>query len=144
MRMVVDSHDPTWGGFMTENSDVTLSGRLAEVESKLSASLDRLAKAEATIEQLNRTIATGNRMTNWQFIGFVVVMAGTLFGTMYWSTGVLERRVEQMERNMNTRFEEMSRRFDDTNKKFDQRFEDMNRRFEDLRQVVLTQQQQRR
>jgi hypothetical protein len=129
---------------MTENSDVTLSGRLAEVESKLSASLDRLAKAEATIEQLNRTIATGNRMTNWQFIGFVVVMAGALFGTMYWSTGVLERRVEQMERNMNTRFEEMSRRFDDTNKKFDQRFEDMNRRFEDLRQVVLTQQQQRR
>jgi thiosulfate reductase cytochrome b subunit len=118
---------------MASNNDVTLSGRITELENKLAATLDRVAKAEATVEQLNKSIAAGNRMTNWQFIGFVVVMAGTLFGTMYWSTGVLER-------NMNARFEEMNRRFDDTNKKMDQRFEDMNRRFEDLRQVVLSQQ----
>jgi peptidoglycan hydrolase CwlO-like protein len=121
---------------MTSNSDVTLSGRIAELENKLAVTLDRVAKTEATIEQLNKSIAAGNRMTNWQFIGFVVVMAGTLFSTMFWSTGVLERRVDQMERNMNTRFEEVNRRFDDVNRRLD----DTNRGIESLRQIMLTQQ----
>jgi hypothetical protein len=110
---------------MTSNNDVTLSSRVTELEGKLTTTLDRLAKAEATIDQLNKSIAAGNRMTNWQFIGFVVVMAGTLFGTMYWSTGVLERRMDQLERNLS------------------QRFEDTNRRFDDLRQIVVSQQQKR-
>lgn len=118
---------------MTSNNDVTLSSRVTELEGRLTTTLERLAKAEATIDQLNRSIASGNRMTNWQFIGFVVVMAGTLFGTMYWSTGVLERRTDRLERNLNQRFEDMNRRFDD-----------MNRRLDDLRQIVVAQQQQKR
>jgi len=93
-------------------------------------------------EQINKSIAAGNRMTNWQFISFVFVMSATLFGTLYWATGVLERRVDQMERIINTRFDDMNRnineRFDSTNKNVNQRFEDTNRRFEDLRQVVLS------
>ena len=113
---------------MTSNNDVTLSSRVTELEGRLTITLDRLAKAEATIDQLNKSIASGNRLTNWQFIGFVVVMAGTLFGTMYWSTGVLERRIDQL----NTRFDDMNRRFDDTN-----------RRIDDLRQVVLSQEPKR-
>jgi hypothetical protein len=121
---------------MASDSDVTLSSRISELENKLAATLDRVAKAEATVEQLNKSIAAGNRMTNWQFIGFVVVMAGTLFGTMYWSTGVLERRVDQMERSMNTRFDDMNRRFEDVNRRLD----DTNRSIEGLRQVVLSQQ----
>lgn len=116
---------------MTDHSDVSISSRLTELEIKSARSQERQAQTEATIEQMNKSIAAGNRMTNWQFIGFVVVMAGTLFGTLYWATGVLERRLDQMERQINIRF-------DDTNKKYDQRFDDMNRRFEDLRQVVLS------
>jgi hypothetical protein len=117
---------------MTSNNDVTLSRRVTELEGKLTTTLDRLAKAEATIDQLNKSIASGNRLTNWQFIGFVVIMAGTLFGTRDWSTGVLERRMDQFERNLN-------QRFDDTNRRFD----DLKRRFDDLRQVVLSQQPKR-
>ena len=130
--------------------DVTLKAELTELKTQLTDTLHRLAKTEGAIEQLNRSIASGNRMTNWQFIGFVVVMAGTLFGTLYWATGVLERRIDQVEknltalvqqneRNINTRFEAVDKRFEAVDKRFD----DMNARFEDLRQVVLSRQPKR-
>lgn len=101
------------------------------MKTQLTDAHTRITKSEGALEQLNKAIAAGNRMTNWQFLGFVVVMAGTLFGTLYWATGVLERRLDQFERNVDSRFE-------DTNKRFEERFDDMNKRFEDLRQVVLS------
>jgi predicted nucleic acid-binding protein len=125
------------------NEDLTLKAEVAEVRVQLADALHRLARAEGTIEQLNRSIASGNRMTNWQFIGFVLVMAGTLYGTLTWATAVLERRIDQVEKNVTTLVqkseENTNRRFDDVNKRFD----DMNKRFDDLRQVVLSQQQKR-
>lgn len=106
---------------MAEN-ELTLAPRVRNLEQQIS-------ELKGTVEQLNRSITAGNRMTAWQFIGFVFVMSGTLFGTLYWATGVLERRIEQSEKRMNERF-------DDTNKRFD----DTNRRIDDLRQIMLSQQ----
>ncbi len=106
--------------------DLTLKAELTEMKTQLTDALHRLAKAEGAIEQLNRSIASGNRMTNWQFIGFVAVMAGTLFGSIYWATGVMERRIDQVEKNLTTLVQQSER--------------NINARFEDLRQVVLAQQ----
>jgi hypothetical protein len=97
------------------------------MKTQLTDALSRFARSEGAMEQLNKAIAAGNRMTNWQFLGFVVVMAGTLFGTLYWATGVLERRLDQFEKNINSRFEQV-----------DKRFEHMDNRFEALKQVVLS------
>jgi hypothetical protein len=116
--------------------DLTLKAEVAEVRVQLADALHRLARAEGTIEQLNRSIASGNRMTNWQFIGFVLVMAGTLYGTLSWATAVLERRIDQVEKNLTTMVQKSE---ENTNRRFDE----MNKRFEDLRQVVLSQQQKR-
>lgn len=111
------------------NDDLTLKAEVGEVRVQLADALNPLARAEGTIEQLNRSIASGNRMTNWQFIGFVLVMAGTLYGTLTWATAVLERRIDQVEKNLTMTVRKSE--------------ENMNKRFEDLRQVVLSQQQKR-
>ncbi|MGH9768890.1 MAG: hypothetical protein ACREAB_15770 [Blastocatellia bacterium] len=116
---------------MTNPDDITLKSEIAELKSQLADALNRLSRSEGAIEQLNRSISAGNRMTNWQFIGFVVVMAGTLFGTLYWATGVTERRIDQFERNVNSRFEQMEK----NNK---ERADDLKQRFDDLKQVVLS------
>jgi len=50
----------------------------------------------------------------------MLVMVGTLLGSMYCATKVLEKRFDE-------RFEQMEKRF-----------EQMERRFEDLKQVVLS------
>ena len=107
---------------------------------------------EADLEELKgRTVRGGLARLCGQAVisalrlGFVVVMAGTLFGTLYWATGILERRLDQFEKNSNIRFELIDKRFEHIDKRIDQveknmnaRFEDMNARFEDLKQVVLS------
>jgi hypothetical protein len=116
------------------NEDITLKARVTDLES-------RLARAEGTIEQLNKSIALGNRLTIWQFISFVVIMVGSMLGTIYWATGVMERRLEAVERNLGARLDATEKRFDERfaqmEKRFDERFAQMEKRFEDLRQVVL-------
>src|SRR5438132_7057812 len=107
---------------------VTLKAELSGLKTQLADALHRLAKTEGAIGQLDKTIASGNRLTNWQFIGFVVVMAGTLLGSMYWATGVMERRIDQVEKNLTTLVQQNERNING-------RFEDMNARFQDLRQV---------
>ncbi len=123
---------------MDNSQDITLKAEVAALRGQLADALNRLSRSEGAIEQLGRSIAAGTRMTIWQFIGFVAVMAGTLFGTLYWATGVLEkrleqndRRIEQMERNFNARFEQLE-------KNMNARFADTNARFDDLKQVVLS------
>jgi hypothetical protein len=105
---------------MAEN-ELMLAPRVRNLE-------QQAAELKGAIEQLNRSVLAGNRMTAWQFIGFVFVMSGTLFGALYWATGVLERRIEQSEKNLIMRIELSEK--------------NMNARFEDLRQVVLAQQKQ--
>jgi len=117
------------------SDDVTLTAKVALLETRLADNTERLARTEATIEQLNRSIALGNRMTIWQFISFVVVMAGTLFGSLYWATGVLERRIDQVEKNLTTRIVQSEQA---TNERINQVEKNLTSRFEDLRQVVLT------
>lgn len=115
------------------NTDINVNARVAELEAKLSDALNRLSKNEGAVEQMNKSIASGNRMTNWQFVVFVLALAGSLLGSMYWATGVLERRFDE-------RFTQMEKRFEDSRIQMEKRFELTERRFEDLRQVVLSQQ----
>ena len=134
---------------MNSNSDITVKTEIAELKNQLTETINRMSRTEATLEQLNKSIAAGNRMTVWQFISFILVMAGTLLGSMYWATGVLEKRFDerftQIEKRFDERFTQMEKRIDqaerNTNARFDDmnaRFKDMNARFEDLKQVVLS------
>lgn len=104
------------------NTDINANARISELETKLADALNRLSKNEGAVEQMNKSIASGNRMTNWQFVIFVFALVGSLLGSMYWATGVLEKRFDE-------RFTQMEKRF-----------EQMEKRFEDLKQVVLSQQ----
>lgn len=116
---------------MTNQDDITLRAEVAQLKTQLADVLNRLSRQEAASEQLNKSIAAGTRMTIWQLISFVLVMAGTLFGTMYWANGVMEKRLDQFERNVNSRFEQME-------KNSKERTDELKARFEDLKQVVLS------
>jgi hypothetical protein len=131
------------------SDDLTLTAKVALLETKQSETTERVAKNEASIEQLNRSISMGIRMTIWQFLGFTLVMAGTLLGSMYWAAGMLERRIDQMERQMERRFTQVEKNLttrieqseQHTNERINERINDLKSRFEDLRQVVLSKRQ---
>jgi len=115
---------------MNNTSDITIKAEIAEIKAQLSETINRGSRTEATEEQLNRSIASGNLMTLWQFLGFMLVMVGTLLGSMYWAMNVQEKRFDE-------RFVQMEKRFDVRFAQMEKRFEQMEKRFEDLRQVVL-------
>lgn len=123
---------------MTNRDDITINAEINNLKAQLADMLVRQSKTESAVEQLNKSIAAGQRMTVWQLISFVVVMVGTLFGTLYWSTGVLERRIDQFEKNVNSRFEQVDKRFEQTDKRIEQVEKNLNARFEDLKQVVIS------
>ncbi len=107
------------------NQGVALDARLHEMENKLADVTNRLSKNEGVTEQLNKSIASGNRLTNWQFVIFMVALVGSMLGSRYWATGVLEKRFDE-------RFTQMEKRYEENRVQ-------MEKRFEDLRQVVLAQ-----
>ncbi len=120
---------------MNNPNDITVKSDIAELKAQLTETINRVSRTEATIDQLNKSIAAGNLMTFWQFISFIVVMVGTLLGSMYWATSVLEKRFDERSTQMEKRFDD---RFVQMEKRFDDRFVQMEKRFEDLRQVVLS------
>lgn len=123
---------------MTNRGDITINAEINNLKAQLADMLVRQSKTESAVEQLNKSIAAGQRMTIWQLISFVIVMAGTLFGTLYWSTSVLERRIDQFEKNVNNRFEQVDKRFEQTDKRIEQVEKNLNARFEDLKKVVIS------
>jgi hypothetical protein len=120
---------------MTSETDLTLTSRVSELEKQLKevtgqAETNKLGLVEAkdTIEQLNKSLTQGNRLTIWQFIFFVA----SLVGVLWIGIGLIDRRIDDLNRNMNDRFNDTNRRFDD-----------MNRRIDDLRQIMLEQRKKR-
>ena len=62
-------------------------------------------------------------------IGAIVVTLGV-------GTCSTNARIDDLNDNMNNRFDDMNRRFDDLNDNMNNRFEDVNRRFEDMNRRV--------
>jgi chaperonin cofactor prefoldin len=127
---------------MTPETDLILIARVNELENKLKEITGQLetnkaglSEAKATIEQLNKSLTQGNRLTIWQFIFFVA----SLVGVLWIGIGMIDRRIDDLNRKMDERFEAVDKRFEAVDKRFD----DLNRRLDDLRQIMLEQQKRR-
>ena len=121
------------------DNELTLSARVRELETQT-------AEHKGQMAQLNQFVAQGNRLTIWQFIGFTLVMAGTLFGTLAWISGSLREELnqtsDQLHREIEQTRDQLKGQIEKSEQNMNNRFEDMKARFEDLRQVVLSQQKQ--
>jgi len=124
---------------MTPENDLTILTKINDLETKLrevTGQLDTnrtgLIEAKATIEQLNRSLTQGNRLTVWQFIFFVA----SLVGALWIGIGMIDRRIDDLNHKMDSRFDDMNKRMDD-------KFDAVNKRIDDLRLIILEQQKKR-
>ncbi len=106
-----------------------------------------LAEMRGTVNQLNKIVSASVRQSIWQLIAVFVSLCVTIAGGLAYQTSAIDKRIEQLERSSNTRYEQIEKRFEQSDKNFGDRFEQLEKRieqsdknmaarFEDLKQEV--------
>ena len=91
-----------------------------------------LAEMRGTVNQLNKIVSASVRQSIWQLIAVFVSLCVTIAGGLAYQTTAIDKRIEQLERSSNTRFEQIEKRFEQSD-------QNMAARFEDLKQEVRAQ-----
>ena len=110
---------------------------------EISAIREEIAEMRGNLHQLDKIIGATVRQSIWQLIALVVTLLVAIVGGLAYQTTAIDKRIEQMERSSNTRFEMIEKRIDQSEKNMTGRFEDLEKnitsRFEDLKQEVRAQ-----
>jgi predicted PurR-regulated permease PerM len=116
----------------------------------LKGCVKELAEMRGAVNQLNKIVSASVRQSIWQLIAVIVTLLVAIAGGLAYQTSAIDKRIEQMERSSNTRFEIIEKRFEQSDKNFGDRFEQLEKRieqsdknmaarFEDLKQEVRAQ-----
>ena len=121
----------------------TLNPDMAALRDKVDEHSKELAEMRGRLHQLDNIIGATVRQSVWQLIVLVVTLMVAIGGGLAYLTSSIDKRIEQMERSSNTRFDLIERRIGQSEKTITARFEDLGKnmtaRFEDLKQEVRAQ-----
>jgi predicted PurR-regulated permease PerM len=121
----------------------TFSPEIAALRDKVEEHTKELAEMRGNLHQLDKIIGATVRQSIWQLIALIVTLLVAIAGGLAYQTSAIDKRIEQMERSSNTRFEMIEKRIDESAKNMTSRFEDLEKnmgaRFEDLKQEVRAQ-----
>lgn len=121
----------------------TFNPEIAALRDKVEEHSKELAEMRGNLHQLDKIIGATVRQSIWQLIAVIVALLVAIAGGLAYQTSAIDKRIEQMERSSNTRFELIEKRIDQSEKNMISRFEDLGKnmtaRFEDLKQEVRAQ-----
>ena len=128
----------------------TFNPEIAALRDKVEEHSKELAEMRGTVNQLTKIVSASVRQSIWQLIAVIVTLLVAIGGGLAYQTSAIDKRIEQMERSSNTRFEMIEKRFEQSDKNFGDRFEQLEKRieqsdknmaarFEDLKQEVRAQ-----
>jgi hypothetical protein len=121
----------------------TLNPEIAALREKVEAQRMELAEIRGSVHQLDKIIGATVRQSIWQLIALIVTLLLAISGGLAYQTTAIDKRIEQLDRSSNTRFETIEKRIEQSEKTMTGRFGDFEKnvtaRFEDLRQEVRTQ-----
>jgi predicted PurR-regulated permease PerM len=118
----------------------TINPEITALREKVEAHGMELAEIRGSVHQLDKIIGATVRQSIWQLIALIVTLLVAIAGGLAYQTSSIDKRIEQMERSSNTRFEMLEKRIDQSEKNLTTRFEDLEKnltsRFEDVKQEV--------
>ena len=116
---------------------------IAALRDKVEEHGKELAEMRGSVHQLDKIIGATVRQSIWQLIALIVTLLVAIAGGLAYQTSAIDKRIEQMEKSSNTRFEMIEKRIEQSEKNISARFEDFEKnitaRFEDLKQEVRAQ-----
>src|SRR5438552_13709550 len=114
----------------------TFNPEIAALRDKVEEHTKELAEMRGNLHQLDKIIGATVRQSIWQLIAVIVTLLVAIAGGLAYQTSAIDKRIEQMERSSNTRFEMIEKRIDESARNMTSRFEDLEKnmtsRFEDL------------
>lgn len=121
----------------------TLNPEVVALREKVEAHGMELAEIRGNVYQLDKIIGATVRQSIWQLIALIVTLVVAIAGGLAYQTSMIDKRIEQLEKSSNVRFELIEKRIDQSEKNMTTRFEDSEKnitaRFEDLKQEVRAQ-----
>ena|SRR2546425_1087603 len=121
----------------------TLNPEIAALREKVQEQGMELAEIRGSVHQLDKIIGATVRQSIWQLIALIATLLVAIAGGLAYQTIAIDKRIEQMEKSSNTRFEMIEKRIEQSEKNITARFEDLEKnmtaRFEDLKQEVRSQ-----
>jgi len=102
-----------------------------------------LAEMRGSINQLSQIVNASVRQSVWQLIALIVSLCMTIAGGLAYQASVMDKRFEQIEKRLEQSERNMTSRFEDLEKNMTSRFGDLEKnmtsRFEDLKEEVRAQ-----
>ncbi len=99
-----------------------LSGKYTEL-------LSITSRIQGEVAEIKRVSTSFAQQTNWQLLGFSVVMASVMMGGIYYQTNALRNefnpKLEALQKQMDLRFEAQQQQLQQLQKNLDARFEDL-------------------
>ena len=117
----------------------TFNPEIAALRDKVEEHSKELAEMRGTVNQLNKIVSASVRQSVWQLIAVIVTLLVAIGGGLAYQTSAIDKRIEQLERSSNTRFEMIEKQFERVEKRIDQSEKNIVARFEDLKQEVRSQ-----
>src|ERR1700686_2537782 len=114
----------SWGSTERSHMSTTLNPEIAALREKVEAQGMELAEIRGGVHQLDKIIGATVRQSIWQLIALVVTLLVAIAGGLAYQTSSIDKRIEQMERSSNTRFEMLEKRIDQSEKNLTGRLED--------------------
>jgi len=90
----------------------TFNPEIAALRDKVEEHSKELAEMRGNLHQLDKIIGATVRQSIWQLIAVIVTLLVAIAGGLAYQTSAIDKRIEQMEKSSNTRFEMIEKRIE--------------------------------
>lgn len=108
------------------NPEVAALREKVEAQGKeLMTQAKEISELRGGLQQLDKIVGATTRQSIWLLIALVISLCGAIVGGLTYQTIMIDKRLEQIERNHNQRFEELEKRIEISEKNILTRFENL-------------------
>lgn len=103
----------------------TLNPEIADLREKVDGCVKELAEMRGTVNQLNSIVSNSVRQSIWQLIALLVTLFVAIGGGLAYQTNMIDKRIELLEKRIDQSEKNMTTRFEDSEKNITGRFEEL-------------------
>jgi len=103
----------------------TFNPEIAALREKVEAQGKELYELRGSVSQLDKIVAATTRQSIWQLIALIITLCLAISGGLAYQTTMIDKRIDEIEKRYDARFEQVERHIEQSEKNIIARFEDL-------------------